>query len=216
MKKDILYLIIIGLLVYFIIDTCKRPTPSIDNGDDIKIEIIRDTIRIPADTSKVADIPKPKIIYQDNPKLLKQLDSIKDYNEKLLFLLSKLTIKEYDTTYTFEKGSVYLFEKVEGTILKRELEMIINEIEYEQITTTKTITKYPKFAISFGFSLGISEEKDLLYNPSLGSFIEQNVMKPNFKIDFGYRNVQGYQFDFRTNFKNNFEFGLKKDIFVKY
>lgn len=201
--------IIIVILMLFLYKGCDGTTLIGDEYNQNKTE----TDTIYKDSTVKKNVPKDSLIFVPTPisienktdkKLLKQLDSLKNVNDRLNFLLQELAIRNYDTVYNFNDTKVKIEEKVRGSILKRKVNLSGNkETVYKTKTITNTITKSPNFLLSAGLSTGIETDFNNFSQPSIGADIE-------------FQNKEGYQFQFRYNTSQRLSFSLKKPIFVKY
>lgn len=202
MKKDLIYIVLIFSLL-FIVFNCNGSRDFLINDRIIKIDTVLNTI----DTIKIKQDPiiikedslVYKIDYEYTNKITKDLkekiDSIKTEKNRIEYLLNILSVKEYDTTYFFGKAELNLKEKVQGKILNRDLTFIPNDFFVKQTISVEK-TKLPSFILSGGIYTQVGENADI-------------------GLELGYRNFKGYQFEVGSNLKDNFQFSIKKDIFIK-
>ena len=202
--KNLPYYIIGILLVLIFFNTCGRGDGRKGKDDSTKVDTVYIDRVIKGETVTITETNfVPKYIYKTDPKYLDSINKLNDENERLEYLLSELQTRVYDTTYAFERGRLHITDSVHGYLKGRKLTWDLDDYEYQEAIITKTVKKYPKFAISGGLSSQLTTDFSLMKYPTLG-------------IEIGFRNRQGYNLDVGYNLRKEFEITLKKDIFVSY
>lgn len=203
-KELIPYLIIIILCIFLF-----RYYNNDSLGDDykqIKTEIDTfykvDTIKLKKDSLIYIPTPVKEIDTIIPNYIKKNLDSLKNVNSRLNYLLNQVSIKKYDTIYNYNNINIRLRESVSGTIINREVEFN-GFTEREVIKIKKRETKTPTFLLSAGLSTSVQTNFNYVKNANVGAVIE-------------FQNAKGYQLEFGYNTAQTFQFSLKKPIFTKY
>lgn len=202
--KNIPYIIIGILLVLIFFKSCggneKGSTP-----DDVETKTTYVTRTIKGETiTKKETIFVPKVVYKVDEEYIIAVEKLMDENERLKYLLDKISTRVYDTTYVLNRGTLRVKDSIHGYLKGREWSLVIDDIEYEEATITNTIKKYPKFVISAGPSVQMTTD----FNTYLG--------RPTLGGEIGFRNKNGFSLDFGINLRKDLNITLKKDIFVLY
>lgn len=205
LKKLLPWIVIGGLLIFiFLNKSCEGNDTTQPKQDTTERDTVYVTKTIPGDTITITQTEFVPVGEEENVKLKKTVEELKNDKERLEYLLAELTIKTYDTTYSFNRGSLQISDTVQGTLLGRYWNLKLDPIEYEEKIITNTITKYPKFAVTGGLGVGI--ETDFKYtfeDPYVGVYL-------------GFRNRKGYTFE--AGYTTNYQLQLKlsKDLFIQY
>lgn len=201
------YYVLIGLMLFLFFDKCESDVNPLKDRNTVKIDTVQTVRTIKGDTIRDIQInPTPVTVINNNKEMLDLIKGLKNDQERIKHLLEELQIRVYDSTYVFKQGKLKIKDSVQGRLLSRDWSVFLDDIEYTENTITKTVNRYPKYAINAGLTTGLSSDFSSLntvQNPFLGATI-------------GLRNGQGYEFNISYNTLKTLEFRLKKDIFVKY
>ena len=204
LNKNFPYLVIIGLCIFLFFDKCSD---DVKQGYDnlVKSDTIYITKAIPADTIRtVQKVFTPLYVSGNNSEILNKIAELEDRDDKIEFLLEKLQTRVYDSTYVYEKGKVRIKDSVQGSLLGREIDVIFNEVEFQEKVITNTLEKYPKFEIMAGLQTGATiTPNNVVRSPFVGAYV-------------GFKNQRGYELGASFNTQNQAQISLKKSIFTKY
>lgn len=205
LKRLFPWIVVVGLIIaIFLMNTCEGNSSSQPREDTIKRDTVYVTKTIPGDTITVIQTKFVPVGEEENVELKEEIKKLKNDKERLEYLLAELSVKAYDTTYTFERGKLRLIDTVQGSLLGRKFDLTLFPIEYQERIITNTITKYPKFAVTGGLGVGI--ETDFKYTfeePYVGAYL-------------GFRNRKGLHLEFGYTTRYQFQIKFAKDLFVFY
>lgn len=202
-KKFLPWIIIVAIGIFWFLKSCGAEDKNFDK-DTAKTDTVYVKQIIPGDTIKIKQTEFIPVGEEENKKLREKIAELKNDKQRLEYLLAELSIKTYDTTYTFERGRLNITDTIQGTLLGRNMDLELFPVEFTEKTITKTVDRYPKWAITGGISTGITTDfKYYLKEPYIG-------------INFGIRNRKGVEFEVGYNSINQFRFELSRDLFVNY
>jgi hypothetical protein len=192
--------VIIGLLLYIFFSHSNKPKQI----EVIRYDTIIKTVTIPEINGNFNN-PKPKPIYIKDPTDDKELQYLHAKINELLtdvekkdFLLSQLSTKAYNKTYSDKDVSITVIDTVSGKLLNQDVIWTIKpkQIEVKEVTITKELK--PRFVLSVGGGVIVNPINQQLYG-----FL-------------GMKNAKGYELQLGITTNKACMIGLKKDLFTKF
>jgi hypothetical protein len=198
--KQIPYIVIIGLLLYIFFSHSNKPKTK----EVIRYDTIIKTVTIPEINGTFTN-PKPKPIYIKEPADDKELQFLHGKINELLtdvekkdFLLSQLSTKVYNKTYSDKDVEITVIDTISGKILHQDVIWTIKpkEIEVKEVTITKELK--PRFSLSVGGGVIV------------------NPINQQFYGFLGMKNAKGYELQLGMTTDKGYMIGVKKDLFTKF
>jgi hypothetical protein len=200
MNKTIPYIAIAVLLLYIFGQSffSRKPIETVKRDTVIKV------IEIPEKTGTFTN-SNPQPIYISQPVNDKQLEylyskiaDLQDENQKVNYLLSQLSTKTYNKTYSDKDVSITVTDTVSGKLLNQDVKWTIKpqKVEVKEVTITKQVK--PKFTLSVGGGVR--------FNP-----INQQVYGV-----LGLKNAKGYELQLGVDTDKTYFIGVKKDLISKF